>query len=236
MRMEQQISGATTTMIEEEKSKISTRRRAMETQLLENVSDAISVINTAKRVDDVVLALHSLALHLFPVDTHSLSGVVSERCKDQLIKADIPQADERHDRWQVFYEGAAFPTLARILLYDVASNWLPCFPLSAQKLVYDAFFLHGLTSEVVQIVVPCLDYRGDDGHDANAVKSNAERLLELCLIQKEGVLQIAHEFSVYREAKDFQNTMLKPTLSRVAQLVASIPDKARFGAPKSLTT
>lgn len=62
-----------------------------------------------------------------------------------------------------------------ILHADVASNWLPCFPYSAKEHVYDAFFVSGLSTEVVQILVPCLQPNGNDGLDVSAVQSNSER-------------------------------------------------------------
>lgn len=58
---------------------------------------------------------------------------------------------------------------------DVAHNWLTCFPLSAKKHVYDVFFVDGLSTEVVQVLVPCLEPSGRDLHDVNAVQSNVER-------------------------------------------------------------
>jgi len=58
---------------------------------------------------------------------------------------------------------------------DVASNWLGCFPFSAQKYVYDVFFVRGLITEVVQILVPFLQLNAVDGLDVNAVLSNSER-------------------------------------------------------------
>ena len=36
---------------------------------------------------------------------------------------------------------------------DVASNWLGCFPFMAQKYIYDVFFVRGLVTEVLQILV-----------------------------------------------------------------------------------
>ncbi|GAB4860519.1 hypothetical protein Ancab_035679 [Ancistrocladus abbreviatus] len=218
--------------MEDEKRK----RREMETELLQKVSDTISAINNAKRVDDVVLALHSLAVLLFPIDTPSLSGVISERYKLQLLKVEIPSVNEKRDRWLLFYQGAAFPALARILLYDVALNWLSCFPLSARKLVYDVFFVNGFASEVVQTVIPSLEHSASDGLDVNAIRSNAERLVELCLLENKGVQQAAREFSASHVPKDFTSTQLKPVLLRVAQLIASVPDKARMGAPKSFSS
>lgn len=58
---------------------------------------------------------------------------------------------------------------------DVAPNWLACFPVSAQKHVYDVFFVRGLVSEVLQILVPFLQQKGNDGVDVNATLSNIER-------------------------------------------------------------
>lgn len=71
----------------------------------------------------------------------------------------------------------ACPTLFILfpLHADVAPNWLPCFPFSAQKHAYDIFFVNGLAAEVVQTLVPCLQQGGTDGIDINAVHSNAER-------------------------------------------------------------
>lgn len=64
---------------------------------------------------------------------------------------------------------------------DVALNWLPCFPYTAQKLVYDVFFIKGLTTEVVQTLVPSLSQRHGTGHDVNVALSNIERRVRLFL-------------------------------------------------------
>lgn len=208
-----------------------TKNSEVETQLLEKVSATLSAITTAKHVDDVILALHSVAFLIFPIDTSSLSGVISERYWDQLNQAEVASTSERKNQlWGVFYEGVSFPTLARFLIHDVASNWLPCFPLTARKLIYDVFFIKGLTIEVVQALIPSLD------HNTNAIRSNAERLVELCLLENEGVLQLARELSVYYASEDKSDSFIKLTVSRVAQLIASVPDKARLGAPKSLSS
>lgn len=50
-----------------------------QTQLLETVSATVSAVSTAKYVDDVILALHSVALLIFPIDTSSLSGGVQKQ-------------------------------------------------------------------------------------------------------------------------------------------------------------
>ncbi|KAK6920581.1 Telomere length regulation protein, conserved domain [Dillenia turbinata] len=216
-------------------------RRELELKILEKVGDLISIITEAKHVDKVICSLHSLAVLLFPLGSSSLAGlpsililgVVDQGYKDQILGAEVPSTEERSQWWKVFYEGAAFPTLARVLLYDVASNWLACFPITARKSVYDIFFFSGLVSEVVQSVVPCLQPNVTDAHDANAIQSNAERLLVLCLLEKEGVFQIAQEFDSSNQSTC---ESLKAAISREAQLLASVPDKARARAPVSLTS
>ncbi|XP_074320411.1 uncharacterized protein LOC141657166 [Silene latifolia] len=211
-------------------AEVKKKKSEMEPQLLEKVSDTISAINSAQCVDDVVLSLYSLASLLFPIDTSSLSEVISDQYKDQLKTEEVlSDSEQRNQLWEGFYRGVAFPTLARFLIYDVASNWLPRLPNTAQNLVYDVFFVKGLSTEVVQAVIPCLD------HNAKIVRSNAERLIVICLLENEGVIQIARDLSVNSESEENSQSVVKLTVSRVAQLVASVPDKARRGAPKSLS-
>ncbi|XP_075662272.1 uncharacterized protein LOC142631834 isoform X2 [Castanea sativa] len=209
------------------------RKRETETKLIEKVSEVISAIKSAKHVDEVVCALHSLALLLFPLDSSLLSGSVDQRYKEQVLSAKVPSEEKRREWWQAFYQGAAFPTLARFLLLDLASNWLACFPLSARIHVYDVFFVDGLATEVVQTLVPCLRQNATDDHDVNSVHSNTERLLVLCLLENDGVLHMAREFW---QSKNSLSERLTPVVSRVAQIIASIPDKARLGAPTSLSS
>ncbi|XP_031251325.1 telomere length regulation protein TEL2 homolog [Pistacia vera] len=66
--------------------------------------------------------------------------------------------------------------------------------------------------------------------------SNISLLVVLCLLENNGVLQMAREFGVSCMYEDSTNDWLRPSLSRVAQLVASVPDKARLRAPTSLTS
>jgi hypothetical protein len=70
-----------------------------------------------------------------------------------------------------------FFLLGMQLSADVASNWLACFPYSAQKYVYDVFFVHGLVTEVLQILVSYLQHNGSDDIDVNVVISNSERYM-----------------------------------------------------------
>ncbi|KAL5748273.1 hypothetical protein ACOSQ2_025570 [Xanthoceras sorbifolium] len=213
-----------------------TIKREVETGVLEKVGEVTAAINSAKHVDQVICALHSLASLLYPLDSSLLSGIIDQRNRDEILSTKAPSANERGDWWQAFYRGPAFSTLARILLLDVASNWLACFPLSAQKHVYDIFFVNGPAAKVVQTLIPCLQHDGSDGIDVNAVHSNTERLVVLCLLENNGVLQISGEFGISCQFKDSTDECLKQTLSRVAQLVASIPDKARLRAPTSLSS
>ncbi|KAF7834703.1 telomere length regulation protein TEL2-like protein isoform X1 [Senna tora] len=218
--------------MEEPSSKI----RELEAAMVDKIGEVISAIKSAKHVDQVICALHSIAALLFPIEPSLLSGVIDESYRDQVLRIKLPSAEERADWWQAFYQGVAFPTLARFLLLDVASNWLACFPFSAQKHVYDAFFVHGLVTEVVQILVLSLSQNGSDIQDINAVLSNSERLLVLCLLENNGVLQLAREFGDPSRSKVYTNEQLKSAVSRVAQIVASIPDKARMNSPTSLSS
>ncbi|XP_010663036.1 uncharacterized protein LOC100256409 isoform X2 [Vitis vinifera] len=212
------------------------RRRELEPTVLHKVGDVISAINEAKHVDQLICALHSLAVRLFPLDSSAFSGSIDEQYRDQVLRTEVPSSDERSDWWWVFYQGTAFPTLARVLLYEVASNWLACFPISAQKHVYDVFFVEGLATEVVQTLVPCLQHNARDSLRVNTVCLNAERLLVLCLFENDGILQMAREFGSSFQSEDSISERMKPAVSRVAQLMVSIPDKAPLGAPTSLSS
>lgn len=56
----------------------SKRRRELEAAVLDKVGEVISAVRSAKRVDQVICALHSLAVLLFPLDYSSLlSGQVT---------------------------------------------------------------------------------------------------------------------------------------------------------------
>ncbi|CAL5444490.1 unnamed protein product [Camellia sinensis] len=221
---------------EEEKKKKSSRE--LEATILEKVGNVIAFIKEAKHVDEVICALHSLVILLFPpLDSqHALSGSIDQQYRDQVISAKVPSELERSDCWRVFYQGAAFPTLARALLYDVASNWLACFPISARKHVYDVFFVNGHTMEVVHTVVPSLLQNGSGSFDIKAVRSNAERLLALCLLENDGVLQMARAFGVSCQSKHNSTEQLYSKISRVAQLITSIPDKAQLTTSSSLSS
>lgn len=211
-------------------------KKELEARVVSKVAEVISAIKNAKHVDHVISSLHSIATLLFPLDPNLLSGSVGHDYREQILTVKVPSSKERDDWWRVFYQGPAFSTLARFLLLDVASNWLACFPFSAQKYVYDVFFVRGFITEVLQILVPFLKQNRSDDLDINVVISNSERLLVLCLLENNGVLQIAREFGGLSKSKGFTDEQMKPDISRMAQIVASIPDIARMNSPTSLSS
>ncbi|KAK9117429.1 hypothetical protein Sjap_016376 [Stephania japonica] len=212
-----------------------------ESEIVERVSDAIRAINESKRVDEVICALHSLALLIFPIDSSLLAGTIGADYRDQILNAVSPSDFERDEWRRGFYGGAAFPTLARVLIYHVASSWLACFPTTARMLVYDSFFLGGLPVEVVQAVVPGMlpNASSSEDVDAKAVCANAERLLILFLLEKDGVLEMVRELGASPKSGESTNIVKTDNtvfISKLAQLVVSIPDKARLNAPAALSS
>ncbi|KFK34152.1 hypothetical protein AALP_AA5G107400 [Arabis alpina] len=207
-----------------------------EQALLDKVGEAISSISNATHVDQVISAIHSVAVLLFPVEPSSFSGSIGDKYRERICSSVVTSADERNDLLQMFYQGVAFPTFARVLLLDVASDWLSCFPISVQKHLYDLFFLDGPVIEVVQVLVPFLHHvEKNGGVDAISVQTNVERLLILCLLENAGVLKMTKEIDDCYQGENSRNGNLKPLLSRLSQILASIPDKARLKAPPLLS-
>ncbi|XP_020111627.1 telomere length regulation protein TEL2 homolog isoform X2 [Ananas comosus] len=153
------------------------------------------------------------------------------------ISVVLPKDGERNCWKNAFYRGSAFPALSRILLYNVASKWLADFPKLARKQVYDSFFVEGPTTEIVQALVPSLKQKGSTKDDFNVICSNIERLLMLCLLENEGVRLMVGEFGLLDEQ---DNNILKPDkvtfISRISQLLSSIPDKVRLRASSALSS
>ncbi|KAJ0578403.1 putative telomere length regulation protein [Helianthus annuus] len=202
-------------------------------KVLEKVGNVVVSINEAKNVDQVIFALHSFAVRLFPLDSRTIAGSIDKQYRDEVIGAEVPSEHERENWWQVFYQSTAFPTLARVLLVDVALNWLTCFPVSAKKHLYDVFVLRGCVSEVVQTLVPYLQHHLN-GRLETSICSNTERLLALCLLENDGVLQLVREFSYQPGNNNLERR--KFNISKVSQLVTSVPDKARLGASTLLSS
>ncbi|KAI3933451.1 hypothetical protein MKX01_022030 [Papaver californicum] len=216
----------------EEKTK---GRRKAETEILEKVRVTISSINESKHVDEVIVALHSIAVLLFPIDSSLLAGSIGDRFRDKVIEVGASSPTRNDELKDAFYHGAAFPSLARVLIHNLSTNWLACFPISARNIVYDSFFVNGPPVEVFQAVVPGLLQNQNEDTDFNAVCSNAERILVLCLLERNGVLQMAREFGHALRSEEF-SVERQPDICRVAQLIASIPDKARLNARGPLSS
>ncbi|XP_051147882.1 uncharacterized protein LOC127263012 [Andrographis paniculata] len=211
------------------------RNRERERIVVEKVGKVISSIEEARHVDEVIVSLYSLAVCLFSIPPDSISDNVAEKYRRELSAMEVPTEDEGTEWWNVFYKGSGFSAFAKIMLYDIASNWLVCFPPPARKCVYNVFFTNGCATEIVQVLVPCLQFSGNSNHDSSSVCSNAERLLVLCLLENDMVLQIAREFASGGQFEDVSHEQLRQTISRISQLITSIPDKARRGAPAALS-
>ncbi|XP_020277271.1 telomere length regulation protein TEL2 homolog [Asparagus officinalis] len=215
--------------------------RELETLILSQVGEVSCSIDAANHVDEVICALHRLAIRLFPVDSSTIASYVDECYRAQVLDAAIPTNEERGELWLGFYHGAGFPAMAKILIYNVASNWLPKFPVSAKKQVYDSFLVQGPSHETIQALVPALARNGAVGEsDYKAICSNVERLLILCLLKNEGVRHMVGEFNFMLRNMEHVYEIHKPdkmkTICRVAQLLASIPDKARPDASSALSS
>ncbi|VFQ62091.1 unnamed protein product [Cuscuta campestris] len=211
-------------------------RREVEKAITEKVGQVVCSIKDASHVDEVIVALHSLAVLLFPLDPHSFLGSIDERYREQVQSAVVPDSDKRSQWEHIFYTGAAFRMLARVLLYDVALDWLACFPTSARVHIYDVFFTNSHLTEVIQALVPCLQGKDIGTHDLNAVCSNVERLLLLCLFENDGALRLVIEFDTDCRAKGSTRESVQQNIVRVSQLITSIPDKVRARAPASLSS
>ncbi|EPS62006.1 hypothetical protein M569_12787, partial [Genlisea aurea] len=190
----------------------------------------ISLIGDAENVDEVIVALYSVAVRLFPLRPCDVSGSVSEQFRHEFLDSEVPSEGKKTQWRKIFYRGHLFRTFSRVLLYDVACNWLACFPASARKHVYDVFFLKGSAAEVVQVMVPCLQCNRSSGQNQIAVSMNVERLIEYCFLENNMAYQVAREIA---GASEYEKPNRHEQLKQIAQLMTSIPDKARLGASAS---
>lgn len=62
------------------------------------------------------------------------------------------------------------------------------------------------------------------------------RLLLLCLFENDGIHRMVIEFARDCQSEGSANESVRQIIFRVAQLITSIPDKARAGAPTSLSS
>ncbi|KAF0929395.1 hypothetical protein E2562_021419 [Oryza meyeriana var. granulata] len=204
---------------------------------LDKVAEAADAIAIASSTGEVVRAIHAVAALVFPVDSAAVAGTVDELFRSQIINAGSLSDDERGSWRHAFYHGPAFPTISKILLGHVALKWLQQIRASARKEIYDSFFVKGPPTEVIQALVPALSHKGGSKEDHNTICSNIERLLILCLVENKGVNQIIAEFTVSsKHSDDNLNPGRATFISRVAQLLASVPDKIRMGASPALSS
>ncbi|KAK8924041.1 hypothetical protein KSP39_PZI019439 [Platanthera zijinensis] len=148
----------------------------LETLILQKVEELSSQIDSAKNVDQVICALHSLAVRLFPIDSSSICGAIDPLHRSQVLAAKVPSDSERDEWRHVFYRSAASPAVYRMLIYNVTSHWLSSFPPMARKQVYDSFFIEGPSTEIIQILVPALKQNGStDKFNFEAIRLNIER-------------------------------------------------------------
>ncbi|CAL5057312.1 unnamed protein product [Urochloa decumbens] len=209
----------------------------LEALALAKVAEAADAIAAAASAGEVVRAIHAVAALLFPVDSAAVAGTVEEPFRTQIIEAVSLSNDTRNSWRRAFYDGPAFPTMSRILLGNVALKWLRKIHASTRNEIYDSFFVKGPPTEVIQALVPALSEKKDSKEDDRTFYLNLERLLILCLLDNKGVSQIVVEFThSNKHGNDVPNPDKTIFISRVAQLLASVPDKARLGASAALTS
>ncbi|KAL6899663.1 hypothetical protein ACP4OV_006321 [Aristida adscensionis] len=202
--------------------------KRLEVLALGKVAEAADAVAAAASAGEVVRAIHAVAALLFPVDSAAVAGTVEEPFRSQIIEAVSISDDERESWRHAFFHGPAFPTMSKILLENVALKWLRKIHASVRNEIYDSFYLKGPPTEVIEAVVPALSQKGDSNEDQRTCCSNIERF---------GVFQLVVEFT--RSIKHYDD-ILSPDraafISRVAQLLVSVPDKARLGASPALTS
>uniref|UniRef100_A0A0E0K1Z6 Uncharacterized protein n=1 Tax=Oryza punctata TaxID=4537 RepID=A0A0E0K1Z6_ORYPU len=209
----------------------------LEDLALDKVAEVADAVAAASSAGEVVRAIHAVAALVFPVDSAAVAGTVDEPFRSQIINGVSLSNDERGSWRHAFYHGPAFPTISKILLGHVALKWLRQIRAPARKEIYDSFFVKGPPTEAIQALVPALSHKGGSKEDHNIICSNIERLLILCLVENKGASQIIAEFTVSSKHNDDNlNPGRAAFISRVAQLLASVPDKTRIGASPALTS
>ncbi|KAK3266332.1 hypothetical protein CYMTET_25038 [Cymbomonas tetramitiformis] len=118
-----------------------------------------------------------------------------------------------------FYE-QAFSHFAEMLLTVVAADWLPCLPLGASEVLFDAFFLDAPASISLSVLTAPLPTR----KYAGASKLATSRLLVKLFASRssDGIQRLLESFDA--RAGD-PLTMLVPWRAKLAKLLISIPDR-----------
>ncbi|AQK72365.1 telomere length regulation protein TEL2 homolog isoform X1 [Zea mays] len=213
--------------------------KRLEALALGRVAEAADAVASAACAGEVVRAIHAVASLLFPVDSEAVAGTVEEPFRSQILDAvTVTLSNEERESWRhAFYHGPAFPTMSKILLGNVALKWLPKINVSARQEIYDSFFVKGPPTEVIQALVPALSEKEFSKEDHQTFCLNLERLLILWLLDNKGVFQIVVDFICSKKhGEDILSPDKTISVSRVAQLLASVPDKARLGASAALTS
>lgn len=219
-----------------------------------SVSNALSevvrvlgkAITGARDVGEVTEALLSLASLLQPHNLETSPGKgplsleltqLASVCREEAQQVSL-NGESSEVLTHVFYGGSMFPIVAKILLFGVAPDWLACFSSAEQVNLFDLFFTLAPPSEAVTSLVPALAPTYNDVQDGLSVETSsickvAERLLVLCLFENGGLRKMVLESAIRNQDGGF-SAGTNQTVLTLAQLIASIPDKARPKAPSSL--
>eukprot|EP00897_Mesotaenium_endlicherianum_P002278 jgi/Mesen1/2078/ME000151S01344 len=96
---------------------------------------------------------------------------------------------------EAVYGRSQFPTLANILLFQVAPDWLLCFSREETARLFDAFFLAAPPGLLLEALLPALvpppaadeGVSSSDLSDASATRQHAERCGENSCYKSQGV-------------------------------------------------
>lgn len=219
----------------------------------QSLSDSLSrlvrvlaeAISSAGDVSEVTYALHSLAflLHSYPLQKIPGKGGLAleitkhaSTCQERALQA--VSGKWREILRSEFYQGSLFPIVAKLLLFRVAPDWLACFSSVEQTYLFDIFFKlappNMIITELVGALAPAhVEVDNDFSDQTNFSCKAVERLLVFCLFEKEGFRRMALESAKASQTKE-QISLADQSVTVLAQLIASIPDKARPKAPMSL--
>ncbi|CAM6043737.1 unnamed protein product [Sphagnum compactum] len=229
--------------------RVSSSKKSLESLLADLLIAMGATIAAASHVTPVLSSLYSLASLLWVVP---IPAPKAATCRRQASEAATIEGGDVYEATKsALYEGSLFTTLAKLLLHQVAPDWLACFPSGAPRWLFDEFFLQAPVTEALFELAPSLSsdhLRVEDTEDE--LDGSAVVLLEICLIEKEGVKEMALAFGRHFQAlrlaegkqtqgwsnnrrKIGQATWLQMD-KQIAQLLASVPDRAGFKAASSL--
>ncbi|MCO5576677.1 hypothetical protein L7F22_030492 [Adiantum nelumboides] len=161
----------------------------------------------------------------------------ASKCQERATQV-ASKGDWRRVLKSVFYQGSLFPFLANILLFSVAPDWLACFSSAEQSHLFDAFFMQAPATLIVTELVSALapthgGIKCDFAIETTLSCKAIERLLTVYLFENNGIKKIVMEFAQQSKSEGL-SSRTDQSIVVLAQVVASIPDKARRDAPASL--